>query len=415
MIRDTLVEISDALVANPIRALLTMAGVFWGTLILIAMLGFAEGIEQATIKTMRGSVTNAVFVWGGRTRLPYRGRRPGRRVKYALSDIPVLTAIEGVKHLSPRSQLGGYRDGIAVTRGTEVGAFQITGDVPNFRHVQAVEWDAGRFINDLDVADRRKVAVIGDQVYRQLWPDGGDPIGQTIAIQGIHFQVIGHFHSATGDDRGDRDEQTIHVPLSTYLSAFRQGDVVEWWAFIVEDGFSSEAVEVEVKKALAERHDVHPKDAVALGSYNAEKEYRRIQSLFLGIRGLTWLVGIATLLSGAIGVSNVLLIVVRERTPEIGVRRAIGATPSAIVFMIALEALVMTSMAGMAGIVMGTLLLEAAAVAIGPDNLSMGQPYIHWSATVGTAALLGFAGLVAGYLPARRAVAIEPVDALRSE
>lgn len=415
MIRDTLIEIGDALVASPVRSLLTMAGVFWGTLILVGMLGFAEGIEQAAVKTLRGTVTNAVFVWGGRTRLPYAGRRPGRRVRYHLDDVPVLEAIDGVVHLSPRSQLGGYRDGIPVVRGAEVGAFQITGDTPNFRHVKAAEWDAGRFINALDIERERKVAVIGRQVYEQLWPDGGDPLGQTIAIRGIHFQVVGLFHSATSDDRGDRDEQTIHIPLTTYLSAFRQGQVVEWFAFIVEDGYPSEVVETRVKEVLAARHDVHPEDAVALGSFNAEAEYQRIKSLFAGVRGLTWLVGIATLLSGAIGVSNVLLIVVRERTSEIGVRRAIGATPGAIVAMIALEALVMTSVAGMAGIVVGTGLLELVGWLVGPDNPSLGKPYIHWSAMVGAAALLGVSGLVAGVLPARRAVAIEPVTALRSE
>ncbi len=415
MIRDTLVEVGDALVANPVRSALTMAGVFWGTLILVLMLGFAEGIEQATIQTMRGTVTNAVYVWGGRTRLPYAGRRPGRRVKYDLDDVPVLEAIPGVRHLSPRSQLGGYRDGVTITRGTEVGAFQVTGDVPNYRHVQTVEWDQGRFVNAIDIAERRKVAVIGQQVYEQLWPDGGDPIGQTIAIQGVHFQVVGRFHSATSDDRGDRDEQTVHVPLSTYLSAFRQGNVVEWFAFVVEDGFSSSEVETQVKQVLASRHEVHPEDAVALGSFNADEEYRRIQGLFAGIRGLTWLVGLATLLSGAIGVSNVLLIVVRERTAEIGVRRAVGATPLQIVAMIGIEALAMTSLAGMAGIVVGAGLLELAALVVGPDNPSMGQPYVHWTAMVGTAGLLAVAGLVAGYLPARRAVAVEPVDALRSE
>ncbi|MEN0062442.1 MAG: ABC transporter permease [Myxococcota bacterium] len=412
---DTLMEIADALSATPGRSLLTMAGVFWGTLILLLMLGFAEALEQAAYRTIGQSVTNSVFVWGGRTRLGYAGLRPGRWVRYDLDDVPALERIPGVRHLSPRAHLGGYGHGLRVSHGTESGAFAITGEAPNFRHVQTVEWDAGRFLNQLDMAQKRKVAVIGRQVYRQLWPNGGNPIGQTIAILGIPFKVVGLFHIGSGDDEGDREERNIRVPLSTYLATFRQGNVVSAWAFVVEDGFTSETVEDDVKRVLAARHDVHPDDTVALGSFNAEREFGRVRDLFTGMRGLTWLVGLATLLSGAIGVSNVLLIMVRERTAEIGLRRAIGATPQMIVAMIGLEAMVMTGLAGMAGIVAGTGVLEVAAFIIGPDNSAMGQPYVHWSAAVGTALLLGFAGLVAGYLPAQRAVAIEPAGALRSE
>lgn len=408
-------EVGDGLRANPVRTLLTMAGVFWGTFMLVAALGFTSGLEQATLRTMRGTVTNAVFVWGGRTSLPYRGRQPGRRIHFSNRDIPDLEAIEGVRFLSPRQQFGGYRDGTPVFHGEEAGAFEVMGDVPNYRQITTVEWDEGRFVNDLDIAARRKVAVIGREVHRTLWPDGSSPIGDWIRIRGAHFRVVGLFHSSLPDDRGDRDDNTIHIPLSTFQQAFNSGDRIRWFAFLVDADHSGAELEVAVKQTLAERHMVHPEDIDSMGSYNAEREFRRIQGLFLGTRGITWLVGLATLLSGAVGVSNVLLIVVRERTQEIGVRRALGATPSSIVAMILQESLVMTALAGMAGLLIGIGLVEIGAMLVGPDNPSFGVPRVDPIAAGVAAVLLVAVGGVAGVLPARRAVAIEPVDALRAE
>lgn len=412
---DTWKEVGDGLRANPIRTVLTMAGVFWGTFMLVAALGFTSGLEQATMRTMRGTVTNAVFVWGGRTRLAHRGRQPGWRVHFDNFDIPALERIPGIVSLSPRNQLGGYRDGTAVARGNETGAFQVMGDVPTFREITTVEWDAGRFFHELDMREARKVAVIGREVYRALWPEGGDPVGDWLSIRGAHFRVIGMFHSANAREGGDRDDNTIHIPLSTFQRVFHTGNRIAWFAFLAEDGFSSVELEHEAKRVLGERHGMHPDDVESLGSHNADREFRRIAGLFLGIRGLTWLVGIATLLSGAVGVSNVLLIVVRERTQEIGVRRALGATPASIVGMILQESLVMTGLAGFAGLFVGMGLVMLAGVLIGPDNPDFGVPQVDPTAALVAGALLVLVGLAAGLLPARRAIAIQPVDALRAE
>lgn len=408
-------ELGEVLSASPLRTLLTMAGVFWGTFVLVVMLGFARGLEVATERAVSGMATNAVFVWGGRTRLPYQGFQPGRWIGFDDDDIPALRELEGVRVLAPRNQLGGYRDGTPVTRGEHTGAFQVSGDFPEIASIETFVFDQGRFVNALDLEESRKVAVIGEQVWTTLFPDGDDPLGHHVLIRGIPFQVIGRFHSLRGDDEGDRAEQSIHVPFTTFQRAFNARNEVQWFAVLGEEDVSGTALEAEVKRVLMERHDIHPDDDDALGSFNAEREFGRIRSLFRGIRGLTWLVGTATLLSGAIGVSNVLLIVVRERTKEIGVRRAIGATPGSVVRMIVREAVVMTGVAGLSGLVVGIGLCELVALAIGPDNPSFGPPRVDPRAAVAAAVLLVLSGLVAGFLPARRAVAIQPVEALRAE
>jgi putative ABC transport system permease protein len=289
------------------------------------------------------------------------------------------------------------------------------GDVPDMAHILTVRFDAGRFVSEIDMRDARKVAVIGREVQKSLFPDGEDPIGKYVSIRGVFFQVVGLFHSESGDDAGDRADSTIHVPFTTFARTFNFGDEIRWFAIVGTDDKSGAELEQEIRAVLAERHDIHPDDEDAIGSYNSEQEFARVQGLFRGIRGLTWIVGIATVLSGAIGVSNVLMIVVRERTREIGLRRAIGATGSAIVAMIVSEALLMTGVAGGAGLVFGVLVVELVGIAVGPGNPSFGQPHVEPTAALAGAALLLVAGLVASVLPAQRAIAIEPVAALRTE
>ncbi|MCB9687528.1 MAG: ABC transporter permease [Alphaproteobacteria bacterium] len=409
-------EVGDALLASPVRTLLSMAGVFWGTFALVVMLGFGKGLETATERAVRGMATNAVFLWGGKRTMPFQGFPTDEWLELDASDVEPLRQLEGMRWLAPRNQLGGHRGSGVARRGPEAGTFNVVGDVPEMAFIETSRFDGGRFLDELDLDERRKVAVIGKQVAETLFADGADPMGDWIEIGGVPFKVVGLYHSARTDDMGDREEQTIHIPLTTFRTVFDGGrPSVQWFAAVAEDNVSASDLEDRMKVLLKERHHVHPDDDMAFGSFNAEREFGRIRRLFSGIRGTTWLVGSATLLSGAIGIGNVMLVVVRERTREIGVRRAVGATPRDIVRMILMEALVMTSLAGFAGLVAGVVLCELASAAIGPDNPSFGPPQVDATATLIAGVVLVCAGLLAGVLPARRAAAIHPVEALRSE
>ncbi|MEZ4234789.1 MAG: ABC transporter permease [Myxococcota bacterium] len=410
---DTWQEVGDALRASPLRTLLTMAGVFWGMLILVLMLGFSKGLEGAADKTMRGMASNAVWVWGRPTRVPYRGQPAGRYIRFDDADTLALLKVPGIAHLAPRSQLGGYRDGTPVTRNGKSAGFEVSGEYPAMEDVFNPVVDRGRFISPLDLRDGRKVAVIGREVVRLLFGDE-PPVGGHVSIRGVFFQVVGTFHSPRADDQGDRLDQMIVVPFTTFQRAFNMPNV-QAYAIVADDDESASAVEERVRAVLFDRHGIAPNDSGGVGSHNAEEEFGRIRALLRGIRGLTWIVGTATILSGAIGVSNVLMIVVRERTREIGVRRAIGATARSIVAMIVQEALVITFVSGVLGLCVGVGILAVASAMIGPDNQTFGQPTVDPLAAIVGAALLGVAGLVASVLPAQRAVAIEPVAALRAE
>lgn len=414
-VRELTAEVAQVAVRNPVRTTLTMLGVFWGTFMLVMMLGFGASLEHGVMRTMGGYATNAVHMWGRVTSLPAGGRQPGWRVKFRNGDRSLLETLPGVALATPRLQLGGYRDGTPVVRGRHTGAFQLMGDTPDFDQIQNVVFTRGRFVNALDQAERRKVAILGREVVRTLFPEGDDPLGQWIIIRGVAFQVVGTFRAQVGGDAADRQESSIHVPLSTFQQVFHEGDRVGWYSILAEPGVSGSEVEAQAKKALLRRHGVNPEDNRAIGSYNAEKEYTRLRNLFLGIRWMVWVVGAATLASGVVGVSNILLIVVKERTAEIGLRRALGATPWSIVRLVLTEAVALTTVAGYAGLVAGIGLVELLALQIGPNHPSMGMPSVDVGAAVGAVMLLAVAGAGAGLLPAQRALAVNPVTALRTE
>jgi len=407
-------EIGQVAWRNPLRTGLTALGVFWGTLMLVLMLGFGQGLEQGVLRSMEGSAPNAVYVWGRRTALPYRGEKPGKPVRFRIGDTAALEQLPGVELVTPRQQIGGYRGGAVISHAENSGTFQLQGDTHRYGRIMNVVYDAGRFIDPLDDLEGRKVAVIGREVARTLFPDE-EPLGQWIEVQGVSFRVVGVFHAAVASDDGDRLESTVHVPLETFRRVFHTGDEVRWFALLAAEGVDAAVVDRQVKSTLGRLHGVHPDDTQAMGSYNKAAEYARLQNLFAGIRWLVWVVGTATLASGVIGVSNILLIVVRERTSEIGLRRALGATPSSIVGMIVGEAVVLTGVSGIVGVLTGTVLIEVAAMSIGPDNPDYGQPGIDVGVVLVASLVLVVAGAVAGLMPARRALAIEPVTALRTE
>lgn len=407
-------EVTQTAVRNPLRTGLTALGVFWGTFMLVLMLGFGASLEHGVMRTMGGYATNAVYMWGRRTALPWAGQQPGRRIAFRNADREALEALPGVELATPRQQLGGYRDGTAVRRGDHTGAFQVMGDTTAFARVQNVVFTDGRWINPLDDAEGRKVAVIGREVERVLFPEG-DAVGGWFQIRGVAFRVVGVFRARQGGERADSQESSIHIPLATFQHVFHTGDRVGWYALLARPGVSAEAVQDDALALMRRRHGVAPSDRQAMGSRNAEKEYLRMRNLFAGIRWLVWVVGAATLATGVVGVSNILLIVVRERTSEIGLRRALGATPASIVRLILLEALVLTTVSGAAGLTAGIALVEFLALRIGPNHPDLGQPSVDVGAAVAAWVLLIVAGLGAGWLPARRALSVDPVVALRTE
>jgi putative ABC transport system permease protein len=407
-------EILTTLRRNKLRTALTAIGVFWGIFILIVMIGVGSGLETGVTRRMSGFAHNAIYVWGQRTTMPHAGMQPGRRVEFDNRDAQALARIEGIGHLAPRNQLGGFRQNGVVRRGNQTGSFSVMGDYPALRFIESMRLGEGRFLDDLDVEERRKVAVIGRQVVDQLFEPGEDPIGQAVQIGGVYFQVIGVFDPVQTGEQADRQAQNIFVPFTTFQQAFNFGDRVGWFSLTVAPGHDGAAVEAEVRQALAARHHIAPEDEQAIGSYNAEKDFTKIQNLFTGIDAIIWFAGVMTLLAGVIGVINIMLISVKERTREIGVRKALGATRRSIVGMILRESVLLTSLAGCLGILAGVAVIEQ--LASQPIESDMfAPPTVGFTATVLATCILVLSGAIAGFLPAMHAAGIDPVEALRAE
>jgi len=411
---DSWLELGAVLRRNPLRTTLTALGVFWGLLMLILLLGFGEGLEDVAMQNFARRASNSVFLWGGRTSLPHKGQRPGRWVGLRDGDVPALAEVAGVEAVSPRSQLGGWRDGNLVVHGAKTGSYNVMGDVPSVFDVLTDELVSGRVLNPYDLDEQRKVAIIGQQVQRELF-GREDPIGELIRVQGVYFTVVGVVRSTRADDRGDRDNSSVHVPLTTFQKAYNQGDRLGWIALTVADSASSVDVEAEAKRVLRDRHGVHPDDVNAIGGHNAQEEIERIENLFGGIRLFIWLVGAATLATGVVGVSNIMLVVVRERTKELGLRRAVGATPWSVMGLILREAVFLTLLAGLVGLGAGVIVVEGTAWLLGPDHELVGNPSLDPQIALLALGVLLISGALAGLLPAQRAARIHPVEALRSE
>jgi len=416
-------EIWDALRKNKLRTFLTAFGVFWGIFLLVLLLGSGNGLSNGVNAGFSGTATNSLFVWGQRSSKPYKGLAAGRAIEFSNEDTAALRRdVTEARLVAPRLQLGGFRGGNTVTRGGNTGAFSVMGDLPEIVQIQSLKVINGRFLDHIDLEEHRKVAVIGKRVQEILFDKGEDPIGGSIKINGVYFKVIGVFASRQSGNQAERDLQTIYTPFTTAQQAFNQNNKVHWYAITSKDGVPASKAEEHALAILRERHTVAPDDNRAIGHFNLEEEFGKIQALFGGIRALMWIVGIGTLAAGAIGVSNILLIIVRERTKEIGIRRAVGATPWAIMGQILLEALVLTSVAGLLGLCAGVGVLEAVSLVMakaggaGGSQPSMFQnPGVSLANAVQALAILVGVGALAGSFPAQRAVAVTPVVALRSE
>jgi len=412
-------EVFNALKKNKVRTFFTAFGVFWGIFMLVLMLGSGNGLKNAAYNGWGDFATNSFFMWTQRTTMPYKGFKRGRSFNFNNKDTEAIREkIPEVKTLAPRLQAGGYRGASNVVRGKETGAFNIYGDYPEFMDINPVTITQGRFINHNDINDMRKVAIIGNSVVDALFNKDEDPVGDYIKIQGVYFNVVGTFKSKKSGGEADRDGNSIFLPFSTMQKTYNYGDAVFWYAITSQNNIPASVTEEKVITLMKQSHKVHPDDDQAIGHFNVETEFKKMEGLFTGIDGLIWVVGIGTLLAGIIGVSNIMLIIIKERTNEIGVKRALGATPLNIISQVILESVFLTTLAGYFGLVLGVGvlgLLDNAMQNMEADSQFFLHPEINFSVGILALIILIFSGILAGLIPAKRAVSIRPVDALRDE
>jgi putative ABC transport system permease protein len=374
-----------------------------------------RGLERGTKKNLGGMITRSVFVWSQRTSRAYRGFQPGRFVRFRNDDTRALAQLPGVDDVAPRLRAGGWRDGVNVVFGTTTSNLTVLGDYPAFIRVEPMSMTKGRFLNDRDLLENRKVVVIGSQARHVLMGEA-PPIGKYVKIKGVYFLIIGEVTSDKAGDEGDHVRSALFIPFSTFQRVFNQHDKVEWFALTANEHVAPDRLEAAVRATLIARHRIHPEDLQAVGSFNLAQKCAQFDSLFRGIRNFVWFVGTLTLMAGMLGVSNILLITVKERTREFGIRKALGATPSTIIGMVIKEALALTAIAGYLGIVAGVGVIAALEKAVaGMHEAPFNQPEVDFHAAIVAVVILMVSGVIAGVIPARHAVRISPVEALRAE
>ena len=416
--RDRWEEILEALNANKFRTFLTAFGVFWGITILVLLLALTNGLKNGVTADFGDFATNSMFMWTQGTSKPYKGLPKGRYFNYKIDDVAAIKSeFPDIKYVSPRNQLGGFRGANNVTRGTKTGAFEIYGDYPEYIKQQPMDILQGRFISYSDIEAKRKICVIGTGVVKGLYDKDEDILGTYIKVNGVNFLVVGTFKMSNSQGDGEQDASTIYMPFTTFGQAFNRGENVGWMAVTAIDGVSITSLKQQVFDLMKSRHKVDPTDDRAIGHYDLSEQFERVNGLFTILTLVGYFVGALVLMSGIIGISNIMLIVVKERTKEIGVRRALGASPWMIKSQILQESLILTILSGMVGIsfaalviwVMNTILDNAGPV----ENFA--NPSVSMQVVFTALIILVVSGVLAGLIPANSATKMKPVDALRIE
>jgi putative ABC transport system permease protein len=406
---EPLLELWDVLSRNALRTLLTGLSVAWGMFMLVVLLGAGRGLENGAAWEFRDDAQNAIWVGNGKTSIPFAGRGPGRQIYFKNRDIEDLPRrVSGIDHLTGRYYLWGE---FAVSYGSQRSSFNILGVHPDHRFLEKTLMRRGRYLDDDDLAQRRKVAVIGTKVTEILFR-ARDPIGEYINIRGLAYKVIGEFE----DEGGENELRKIYVPIRTAQLVYNQPDIIHNLMFTVGDATveRSQAMAEEARIVLASNHGFSVDDRRALQIMNNLEQFQRITGVFRWISVFVWVVGVGTLLAGMVGISNIMLISVAERTKEIGIRKALGATPGSIIRMVLGEALVLTGVSGYAGLVAGVGVVELVARRF-PDVPFLRHPNVSLSTAGSATLLIMVAGALAGFFPAYRAARVSPIVALRSE
>ncbi len=410
-------EIWQTINRNRKRSIMTAFGVFWGIFMLTIMMGAGLGLKRLMYSSFGSMAVNSCFYWGGQTSLPYKGLPSGRRWSLENEDMAAIkTQVPGVKNVAGIIWGSTYK----FSRKDKKGDYQLMGYTPEFQEISPQTLRFGRYINDIDMAQQRKVCVITEQVWEELFPNRENPVGQTIRMNNMYLTVVGvcipprngvQFQGPT----------SVLIPFSTLQKMYNKGNKFDGMAVAAYDNWDIKEVEENVKKVFQARHTLSPDDNKAVQGFNLGDLYNKFSGLFSGISILTWIVGTGTLLAGIVGVSNIMLVTVRERTQEIGIRRALGAKPRTIISQIMSESFVLTFVSGIFGLALAigilslaeTLLLSLTATPEG-GGLQI-NTQISFGLALGSTGILILGSLLAGILPANRALSIKPVDAIREE
>ncbi len=407
-------EIFDTIKKHKLRTFLTALGVFWGIFMLVFLMGSGKGLENGVMGQFGTHATNALYVWTQRTTMPYKGLPAGRYNQLTIDDIQAIEDnFPQVEYIAPRM----FVPSGEIVHGNNSAAFDVRGERPDLQHIEAMYIDEGRFINEFDLKDRRKIAVIGNRVREVLFEGEKDQnaIGKYLRINGTDYLVVGIFKSSRKGEDGVDDEQTIYIPLTTAQQVTNRHNEINWFVCTINKNFRVDPIDEGIKSLLRKRHRIHPDDRQGVRSDNIEEEFREINGLFFGIRLIVWIVGIGSLLAGVIGVGNIMLIIVKERTKEIGIRKAMGATPSSIVSMILLESVFITTMAGYFGLLVSTGLILLMNTAVGEGSDFFANPEVDMAVGLGALVILVISGALTGLIPALQASRVNPVIALKDE
>ncbi|SHG70066.1 putative ABC transport system permease protein [Chryseobacterium oranimense] len=417
--KDTWQEIYYSLRNNKLRTFLTMIGVGWGMFLYVSLLGAAKGMENGFDKLFSGFATNSIFLWAQKTSIPYDGFPKGREVHLNLSDMEMLKRkVTAIDYISPQNARGSFTGtpGESMSRNGKNGTYSLTGDYSVGNKISEKKLIFGRYINDADVQGNKNVVVIGEEIYKNFFDakKKEDPVGKQVNIKGIFFNVIGVFRVKKGG--GFENDRTAFIPLSTYTKMYNAGEQIDMFAIVSKPNANVNGVEEDVKQVLKNKNKVSPEDTNAFGSFNLGKEFKKLTGFLTGMQLLTIIVGTLTILAGVIAISNILLITVKERTKEIGIRRALGAKPAEVRNQILLESVVITLSSGILGFMCGIfVLIILNVVTQNQDDFPFYNPTVNYGNVFGAMAVMVILGLIIGMIPAQRAVKIRPIEALRSE
>ena len=411
--RDSFKEILESITRNRSRSFLTGFGVFWGVFMLMLLSGGGQGLKQLLEKNFDGFAHNTCIVYASTTQKPFKGFQKGRWWSLVYNDVERLKQlVPELETVTPIASFWGKiaeRGEYSYTDGT------IKGVRADYSRIETPKIYYGRFLNDMDVLQQRKVCVIGKNVYNKLFPSGGDPCGQSLRVDGMYYTVIGVDYNEGNMSINGRATDAITVPITLVQKTYNIGNDIHLLAFTAKDGIVMNDLIPKVRQIIARNHLIDPTDTGAINMINTQMIFGIVDNLFKGINFLIWLIGLGTLLAGAIGVSNIMMVSVKERTTEIGIRRAIGATPRMILSQIISESILLTLAAGMLGIVASVFILQGVELLMTKDGILKAAFQVKFSTAVSAALLLSLLGVLAGLAPSLRAMGIKPVDAMRDE